>query len=85
MKQAPMVLSLAGASFLGLLLGTALSLSLTESPFEFSDYLSAMVMSPIVLTFGIGVAFQYFSLVTGLTMVVGMGVTICAWAFGLGC
>lgn len=66
----------------GVLVGTFTSSLLVQAPFRASDFLSALVLSPFEMTFGIPILFKFYSAFWSVPVFCGLLLTISSlgWA-----
>ena len=69
-----------GLAVLGLLAGTAASAPVNGLPLESGDYVGALVLSPLEMTIGIPLLFNWYSSLTGTLIIVGAVVCIASLA-----
>ena len=72
-----------GLAFLGLLAGTAASAPVNGLPLESADYVGALVLSPLEMTIGIPVLFNWYSPLTGALIILGGVVCIASLAWSV--
>jgi len=72
-----------GLAFLGLLVGTAASAPVNGLPLESGDYLGALVLSPLEMTIGIPLLFNWYSSLTGTLIILGAVVCIASLAWSV--